>query len=226
MAIFFAVAIWPRNPAHPWQRRTVVLVCATVFLAATVVSGVSFFQVCDDEDAVIPMVNAYRTGPGFAGTDEYAPPGFDNSSLATGLPGACLVTDPDTKLGSGGTEDTPPAWQPEQGTCTKTFTFSAYPADPEHLRLAAVTMHPGYLILRLRSYPAWRETINDRPIATQPALEDGLMVVPVSPGLSNLAVDWTTTSDVLAGRWVSCLAVLLLTALYFFDRSQTRQRLS
>jgi hypothetical protein len=89
-----------------------------------------------------------------------------------------------------------------------------------------MTDNPGYLILRLRSYPAWSLTLNGRPISAMPAREDGLMAVPVQRGPVALAIDWTTTTDVLAGRWVSCLAILLLIALCFLERRLTRQRLS
>jgi hypothetical protein len=41
-----------------------------------------------------------------------------------------------------------------------------------------------------------------------------------------LTVDWTTTPDVLAGRWISALALLLLTALWFLERKLSQPRLS
>jgi hypothetical protein len=77
---------------------------------------------------------------------------------------------------------------------------------------------PSFLILRMRSYPAWRVAINGYPVASLPHRDDGLIVVPVWPGTIILAVDWTTTPDVIAGRWLSALAVLLLTALWLLER--------
>jgi hypothetical protein len=70
----------------------------------------------------------------------------------------------------------------------------------------------------MRSYPAWRVAINGYPVASLPHRDDGLIVVPVWPGTIILAVDWTTTPDVIAGRWLSALAVLLLTALWLLER--------
>jgi hypothetical protein len=34
----------------------------------------------------------------------------------------------------------------------------------------------------------------------------------------NLTVDWTATPDAIAGRWLSGLAVLLLTGLWLLER--------
>jgi 6-pyruvoyl-tetrahydropterin synthase related domain len=216
MAIFLASAVWPRDSARRWRRTAVVAACAAVFLAMTAYAGKSFFQSCDDEDAVVGMLDTYRSGQGFPGTDEYEPLGADNSLLATGLPAACLVSDPSTALGAaaeGNTgDDIPPAWSPEQGSCEATFV--ADHDQVEQVKIAAVIPQSGYLILRLRSYPAWRVTENGRPITEWPQRDDGLMAVPVPQGHVNLAVDWITTPDVLAGRWLSGIALLLLIALW------------
>ncbi|MDR3750108.1 MAG: 6-pyruvoyl-tetrahydropterin synthase-related protein [Terracidiphilus sp.] len=224
MAIFFSMAVWP---ARRGPRYIVAAACAAVFLAASVTSGMYFFQPCDDEDAVGPMVDVYRSGAGFVGTDEYTPPGADSSLLATGLPSACLVSDPSTVLGVSAppdADDTAPLWNSSQHSCEATFATTAN--QPEHLRLAALIPHPGYLVLRLRSYPAWQVQINGRPVSSLPPRQDGLIAVPVPQGPVNVTVDWTTTSDVLAGRWLSTLAVLALIFLCFFERRFTRPRLS
>ena len=126
-----------------------------------------------------------------------------------------------------GVADTPganPDWWVEQGSCVA--TFAATRNLPENLRIAATVPHAGYLVLRLRSYPAWRVTLNGRPVRDLAQRADGLMAVPVPPGPVDLAVDWTTTGDALAARWLSVLAVLLLTALWLWERKLSRPRLS
>ncbi len=230
MAIFFAAAVWPRNSDRRWRRIAFTTVCVAYFLTAAAFTAGSFFQVCDDEDAVKPMLDIYRSGAGFAGTDEYAPPGADNSSVATGLPFACLAGDPSTELGSlagADAEDASPTWDATQGSCEATFGATPNPSTalPEHVRMAAVAPHPGYLILRLRNYSAWRVTVNGRPVSGLAQRQDGLMAVPVPQGPIQLAVDWTTTADVLAGRWLSGLALLLITALCAMERRLARARL-
>ena len=235
MAIFFAAAVWP---ARRWLRVAVAALCAAFFMAATAFVAKDFYQACDDQDAVAPMVSVYRSGAGFAGASEYAPPSADNTLLATGLPAACLVADPATVLGviPNGIEadEALPAWNAGQGSCAATLSWQL--DQPEHKRLVTTIRYrgpliqsslkyrtalpslPSFLILRMRSYPAWRVAINGYPVASLPHRDDGLIVVPVWPGTIILAVDWTTTPDVIAGRWLSALAVLLLTALWLLER--------
>ena len=218
--LFFAAAVWPKNPTGRWPKIAISALCATAFLASTAIAGQCFFQLCDDEDAVAPMVSVYNSGVGFEGVDEYAAVGADNSIIATGLPDACLVTNPRLPLGVIDTPDANPDWWVEQKSCQA--TYSANPAEshsnPQHLRLSAVLPHAGYLILRLRTYPAWRITLNGRPAPSLIPRDDGLITLPVPQGPLNLAVDWTTTPDVRAGRWLTLLAVILLTALCLFER--------
>jgi hypothetical protein len=235
MAVFLGAAIWPgQGSRRRWPRVAVASVCTAVFVGLTVFSGMVFFQVCDDEDAVKPMLGVYDSGAGFVGTDEYAPPGADNSLVANGLPFACLVNDPSTVLGTtpGGqlAEGAQPVWDAVKGSCESAIaetegTGGGQIGRPEHLRVAAVMPHSGFLILRLRSYPAWRVTLNGLPVATMPAREDGLMVVPVPQGGVELFADWITTPDAVAGRWLSALALIFVAALCLQERRFCRPRL-
>jgi hypothetical protein len=52
------------------------------------------------------------------------------------------------------------------------------------------------------------------------------MAVPVPHGSVDLTADWTTTPDVIAGRWISALALLLLAVLWYLERKLSRPRLS
>jgi hypothetical protein len=233
MAVFFAAAVWPSEPepesaAHKPIRSSMILrriavgaACAAVFLSVTATAGLIFFQPCDEEDAVAPMVARYNSGLGVEGTDEYAPPGADNSMVALGLPGACLVTDPSIELGKNSTDaDAVPVWQAGQGSCDQTFTASPQRVKDhaEHFEIEAHTGQAGYLILRLRSYPAWRVRVNGRPIAALVHRDDGLMAVPVPQGAVQLTVDWTATRDEIAGRWLSGLVFALLASLGWLER--------
>jgi hypothetical protein len=229
MAICFVWAIWPSDSAKLWRRIAVSAACALLFVAMTSVADQLFFQTCYPEDAVPAMLDAYRAGLGFSGTDEYEPIGADNSLVATGLPVSCLVSDPATVLGKGGnSDDIQPAWDAGQGTCEATFARAPYPGKTryQHLRITAVTPKAGYLVLRLRTYPAWRVKINGQPAEFAPARDDGLMVVSVPQGPVDLTVDWTTTADIVAGRWLSGLALIFVTALCVLERRWGHARLS
>jgi hypothetical protein len=224
MAIFLAAAVWPYESGRIWRRLAVGLSCLAVFLAMTSFAQRNFFQGCDEEDAVPGMLSVYRAGQGFLGTDEYEPIGADNSLVATGLPDACLVSDSAAVMGAlPGTLDADPpipAWTPGQNSCDATLGWQS--GGPEHKRLRGFVRHPGYLILRLRSYPSWRIAVNGRSVGRLLRREDGLMAVPVPRGMVDLAVDWTSTPDVIASRWLSALAALLLAALWLFERKQQR----
>ena len=218
--IFLASAVWV---THGWRRVAVVAACTVVFLGASAAAGQFFFQECDDEDGVASMLSVYRSGPGFEGDSEFAPPGTNSSLVATSLPAACLVRNPTVLLGRG-PEETVPAWNASQGSCET--TFAAQDHGPEHLRITATTDHAGYLVLRLQRFPAWRVKVNGRLITSLPKRADGMMAVPVPQGAVDLTVDWITTGDVISGRWLSLLALLLLSAVFLLERKLSRPRLS
>jgi hypothetical protein len=52
------------------------------------------------------------------------------------------------------------------------------------------------------------------------------MAVPVPQGPVEVIVDWSTTPDVIAGRWISGASVLLLTGLWLLERRLRKARLS
>ena len=220
MAIFFAAAVWPRPGARRWLRIGIGSACAALFLASTAVAAFTYFQPCDDEDAVAPMVQVYRSGQGFEGVYEYEPIGADDGQVATGLPDACLVSDPNVTLGVLDTPGANPDWWVEQKSCEAVYSATppAAQANPEHLRIHAMLPHADTLILRLRTYPAWRIAVNGQPAGPLTPREDGLTAVRVPQGPVDLAADWTTTADVRAGRWLSALALMLVTALWLRER--------
>lgn len=221
MAIFFAAAAWPS------RRRSRVLVsagCAAAFVGATVFAANSFFQACYPEDTVASTLADFRSGKGFEGMYEYEPPDSDRELIAMGLPDACLVGDPGTVLGKED-EDGDLVWNPAQGSCEATFSANPPPrlANPEHRQLHALVPHPGYLVLRLLSYPAWQVRVNGYVLTSDRASalikrEDGLIAFPVKHGPVELTVDWITTPDVLLSRWITGISVLLLVGLYTAER--------
>jgi hypothetical protein len=85
--------------------------------------------------------------------------------------------------------------------------------------------------LHLREYAAWQARVNGRllafgadPVLTPlPRREDGLMAVPVPKGKVELAIDWTITRDVVIGRWLSAISLLLLAGLCIAERRILKQ---
>jgi hypothetical protein len=220
MALFVAAGIWLEG--RRW-RAAVAAVSAAAFLCAAVDAGLVYYQPCDEEDAVAGRLAAYRAGAGFEGYGEYEPPGTDDELIARGLPDACLAADSDAVLGRTGDDDTL-AWSPAEGSCMATFRWQSM--NPERMRLTAAVPHAGFLILRLRSYPAWQVRLNGALLVSLPPRADGLIAVPVQAGNVRLALDWGEEPGVAAGRWLSVLSVLLLAALGLLEQRRRRPRLS
>jgi hypothetical protein len=217
------------------MRVAVVGACSALFLGSTAIAAFMYFQPCDDEDAVGPMVSVDRSGAGFEGVYEYEPKGADNGEVATGLPDACLAANPQTKLGILDTPGANPDWWVEQNSCqsvfhanpqTKIGILGVAGANPEHLRFSLTLPHAGALILRLRTYPAWRITVNGKSARQLAERDDGLTVVAVPEGRVELNVDWTTTADVRAGRWLTLLSLALLIGLSKNERRDSAERRS
>ena len=90
--------------------------------------------------------------------------------------------------------------------------------------MPATTAHPGYLILRLRSYPSWKLLLNGQPTTPAATRKDGLLAIAVPQGTIKLTAAWTATKDVLAARAISAIALFLLIVLAFVERRDNQAR--
>lgn len=215
-AVFLAAAT-PLNTKRGRIGSTIAWAAALLIFAA--IASSAFFQYCDDEDNVDNQLAVFKAGTGVDGIDEYAAVGSDNTLVSSNLPDACLVTDPTRDLGlSDSAPGIPsvPDWYPEQGSCDQTFTASLW--QNEHKILRIDSDHEGFIVLRLRRYPAWSVTVNGQQTATPDNREDGLIAAPVGAGPSTIEIRWMTTPDVLWGRWISLAAFVLLVALWVAQR--------
>jgi len=225
LGIFFAAAVWPTRRL---VRRILVASCTVLFLGITAASLIMFHQFCDAEDRVQGMLNAYRSGQGFEGVDEYTPPHTDNTLAVIGVPDACLSANANTVLATASSDGTLPEWDPANGHCDATYAWVRHKGKipVEHRLITAEVPHAGFLILHLREYAAWQVRVNGRllafgadPVLTPlPSRQDGMMAVPVPQGHVDVAIDWTNTRDVLIGRWLSAISLILLGGLWFGER--------
>ena len=224
MAILFAAAVWP---AGKTARRIVAGLCAAAFVGATGYTSVIYFQVCWDEDAVASVVATRQAGGGFEGMYEYEPPDSDLGEIATGLPDACLVSNPNVVLGKPAPDAGNPSWSAKDNTCSATFALQGgLNANPEHRRMSATAGENGFLILRLLSYPSWSVRVNGKRAASLPRRVDGLIAVPVEAGPVELTVDWTTPDDVEISRWLSLAGLIALLAVGWMEREEERVQVS
>jgi hypothetical protein len=202
------------DEAQTARRRVVVaLACGMAVLA-----GLVFWLPCDEEDNVPAQVATFH-GLGFAGTDEYTPRGANNDIIQPGLPPVRVLRSVNADKGP---------LNPDLDT------WEATPADevPATVRVetwggerraAVVTSSgAGYAVLRLMDYPAWRVTVNGAAMPARLHRVDGLMVIPVAKGETNIDVRWQTTKDVWAGRWVS-LAALAVTLAWMGQERRKRR---
>ena len=147
------------------------------------------------------MLFDYRAGAGFEGMYEYEPPGGDDSSIATGLPDACLVSDPSVVLGKPDPDDPDanPIWSPDQGSCQATFATlqAAFRPTPSTARFAPQPLMPAIWSCASSATRHGAFASTAKLQAALPKRGDGLIVVPVPQGAVDLTVDWTRSPDVV-----------------------------
>jgi len=189
------------------QRANLLRVTAVVVVAACVsgVAWVYFWQPCDDEDNVRAQVARFRDG-GFQGTDEYTAAAADNDAIQQDLPRIRLLRAADGDEGNGAAGANP-EWQ-GGGADLPSSDVQIGRWDVERMS-ATVRSGAGFAVLRVMDYPAWRVTVNGAPVDSRPRRDDGLMVVPVAAGVSQIDVRYGATPDVWAGRILSLAAAIL-----------------
>jgi hypothetical protein len=224
MAIFFAAAVWTMRPR--W-RRVALALGVGLFLVSTAIAGRSFYIPCGKARSLETMLGKYSSGQGIRGTVEYFPLDAAPASLATGLTGSCLVNGPLVPW-QPKSEDASSSSSTGETNCDQTFPLAPVQAQDgeEHFAVSGVADRSGYLILHLLRYPAWRVMINGQTVTSLPLRDDGLIAVPVPRGVMHLSVDWTTSNDVVAGRWISIVCVVLIAGLWGFERKRNAVRLS
>jgi 6-pyruvoyl-tetrahydropterin synthase related domain len=197
-------------------KRWRVLVAGIVIAAMAITGGVLFFQPCDDEDAVTPQIAAFQSGAGVEGTDEYTPVGVDNAAIQQHLPQVrVLHAEQDDTADS--TPGDNPEWRPGDPGSIQANVDAQRP-NGEHWLISTTTAEPGYAVLRLMDYPAWQITVDSKPVLRRPSREDGLMAVRLPAGHHQIEVRWHATTDVIAGRFLSAIALLAFLGVAVVER--------
>ena len=188
----------------PWRWMSVLALCAIIFTAASARGWLRWVWVAvialtlaasahyvvkhswwDTED-MPTLQSAIDSGAGFEGTDEYDPAGDDHTDLPQKQAQAVM-----------------------RGASVKgeaIIVVEKWEAEGRRIRVA--TRQPGNLELRLVDYPAWRVTVNGKPVSVQHPEGTRQMVIPLAAGESEVRVDFTRTWDRTAGGWVSVLSVI------------------
>jgi len=180
------------------------------------VAWVYFWQPCDEEDNVRAQLATFR-GEGFEGTDEYTASPADNGDIQRELPKIRVL-----RSAGGDKADSSVAQNPEWqigGADLQPSEIQIQHWDVERMR-STVHSGVGFAVLRVMDYPAWRVRVNGAPVSARPRREDGLMVIPVGAGMSEIEVRYGATRDVWLGRFLSLIAVVLWIGLAAFRRRQ------
>jgi hypothetical protein len=90
-------------------------------------------------------------------------------------------------------------------------TGASYSTDLAHrLHFNVSSPMPGFVVLSLRDYPAWRITVNGGPVGARPRRNDGLIVLPINSGVSKVDITYARTPDQTAGWMISAFSGALL----------------
>ena len=210
----------PRQLRNSRNLTTIAAVLAVLIVVLAIAGSFLFFQPCDDEDAVAAQLAGFRLGQGTQGTDEYTPVGADNSSIQQHLPLVRVL-----RGAQDNTADSTHADNPEWRAGEDSIIAARVDAkrwNGEHWVIRVFTPERAYAVLRLMDYPSWRVTVDGKPVHDRPARDDGLMAVQVMPGSHAIEVRWSATRDVLAGREISAIALLVLVIVAMLERRERR----
>ncbi len=187
----------------PWRWMSMLALCAMVFtassargrlrwawaIAATIAIAVSGQYLVKhawwDTEDMPTLQAAMKDGTGFEGTDEYDPDGDDHMALEQKGARARFVAAADDPEGK------------------KEATVKVQKWDAEHRTVQVMARVPGRVMLRLLDYPAWKITMNGKPISALHPQESEQMVLAVPAGETELQINFTRTWDRTAGGWIS-----------------------
>ena len=176
-----------RTRLHP----AVAAAMALVLTLAFTLGGDYFFrQPCYPVFDVPGIVHNFYFGGRYDPTDEYTPVGADPLALDHANPMLWIAVHP-----------TDPAPQTGAG-------YSVALADRLHFSLSSPI--PGFVVLSLRDYQAWRITVNGAPVGARPHRRDGLICLPISIGVSKVDITFARTPDQTAGWIISALSGVLI----------------
>jgi uncharacterized membrane protein YfhO len=205
--IFAALAGTALRESLPTRRRKILSATAVLLIAAFCCAHAwkHFWTFCDDEDNIHAQIATFHQ-QGFEGTDEYTPKPADNGDIQQNLAPVRVLYTPDGDDADSSIAENPD-WKPNEEDLQPAIVQIAR-WQPEHMTAEVQSPQPGYAVLRLMDYPAWRVRLNGKPVPRE-SRDDGLITVPISAGTSTIDVRYSTTPDVWAGRILSLVSLLL-----------------
>ncbi len=197
-----------RRWSGPGVVLTSLLACALAIVCPRI-----FWQPCDVEDNPRAQIATFEAS-GFEGTDEYTPQPADNSEVEQELPPVRLLRTPDAEETSSGDN---PEWSADAGQEIPAI-MKIERENPDHMAVEVRAAQSGYAVVRTMDYPAWRVLVNGASVSSRIHRDDGLMVIPVSAGTSQIDIRWRTTRDEWAGIGISLAALAFTLATAVMER--------
>lgn len=178
----------------------------TLALAASLLISMrghkQYRQWCNRGNDAASLASDFYHGARYDETDSYLPVGADHFAMAHANPESWVATQPG---------DTAPQNAPHHYSI----------ALNDRLHFAVTTPNSAYFVINLRDYPAWRVTVNGVGVTDRPHRADGLIVVPIQPGRSQIDIADAVTWDRIAGWPISTLALGILLVLAVRSRKAT-----
>jgi hypothetical protein len=212
IAALFLCGGVPRRTRASWIAMTTVGVCAVSIIACTR----PFHQYCDEEDNVTAQVALMHEGSGQEGTDEYTPRDDDNAEIYQDMPEVRVLTAPDAEEPDSGKQQNP-EWQADPGA-ERRASIQVQRWGAESYDVVIDSIAPGFAVLRLMDYPAWKVHRNGADVRNRPLRDDGLMTIPVPQGRSQINIRWHTTPDIWIGRALSLLGICVFAFVGYRER--------
>ena len=139
----------------------------------------------DNAADIKEMVDDQHDGPGYEGTDEYAPVAADPYAIDQQAPKVLFQ-------GNGHAELQIKEWKAESR------------------QVIATTSAPGQLVFRLFNYPSWSVLVNGRVVVAESTKKTGQLTVPVAAGESQVQIKFVEGWDRAVGAAISMVALALM----------------
>ena len=177
---------------------------AILFLGLIAGCNRAFQPQCDPAETPVMLFNLYHTGYGYMGTDEYTPAGGDNYEIKPDFPEYRLRSD--------------------NGDAAAKARVTKLHTAIYRKQLTVESPDPVELVLRLMNYPAWRVTVNGKPVEAQSDDPTGRMIIALPQGHSDVDVQFTRTPDRWLGDGISLAALFLLVGILFTTEARRARR--
>lgn len=205
-------------------KASVALTLAALLAGGAGFAGMhAFRQSCADDDLPAARQARFTQHLGVEPTDEYTPNNADNDVLRANDPPYWLTSDPQS-FAPGTTPN--PATHPEGQSALQLPLTPQSAGTHEPVAIHAVAPAAEFLVLNLRAYPNWEILVNHQPALPYRGdpRDDGLIVVPVRAGVSDIEVSWRQTPDQWTGAALSAAAAAVYALLLRGRRSRRIER--